>query len=261
MRATRIGRYLNRDSRGFIVPDVSDQGIKSPWREAVNDVVKTLEREGAATSVFIRGSVPRGLAIEGVSDLDFIYYSEVKTPQLELELEKRFESMFPFIKGIELVRIDNDLLNLKLGPQTRPYFQMLLKTQSLFLSGNDLTKNIEPFKIDLNMCSHAFEIGAEFTKMSKWLDEDRQKNTEVETIKWFYRRLVRAGFEICLDRLDHFTRDLYLCYEDFVRMYPEHNEAMARALDGALNGNSDPLLETELISLVESEKTRLLPLQ
>jgi hypothetical protein len=253
----RIGRFLEIDSSGFIVPDVSHQHLTGEWLAPVQEVVARLKTEAEATAVFIRGSVPRGLGIKNVSDLDFLYLSEVQKPDLESSIEKELQEKFPYIKGLELVQLDRKRLDLMLAPQTRPYFQMLLKTQGLCLDGLDITKSIDPFKLDLNMCSHVFAIDKEFEKLSQWLEEDRIKNKEIETRKWFYRRLVRSGAEICIGRVNRFTRDLYLCYEEFVNFYPQYSTHMERALDGALNGATDPMLENELIALISAERNLL----
>ena len=44
------------------------------------------------------------------------------------------------------------------APQKRPYFHMLLKTQCLFLAGDDIARDIEPFKIGPDMVSHVFSL-------------------------------------------------------------------------------------------------------
>ncbi|MNT67908.1 hypothetical protein D3C72_2060850 [compost metagenome] len=89
---------------------------------------------------------------------------------------------------------------------------MLLKTQSLFLEGIDVCKGIPSFRPDVEMVSHVFNLKQELEKHDLHSEGDR---------KWMSRRIVRSGLEITLDRSQNFTRDLYLCFEQFVSYYPE----------------------------------------
>ena len=73
----RIGRFLTVDQFGHVQPDVAVDRIGDPWRTVVEFVVRSLMQRKGVRSVYIRGSIPRGLAIENVSDADFMYFSEV----------------------------------------------------------------------------------------------------------------------------------------------------------------------------------------
>jgi hypothetical protein len=93
-------------------------------------------------SVYIRGSIPRGLAIQNISDADLIYFSEFNFDAAGSDLEKAAAADFPFTEGLELFRLDRARFERRHHPKQRPYFHMLLKTQSLFLAGDDISKDI-----------------------------------------------------------------------------------------------------------------------
>src|SRR5690606_41345984 len=61
-----------RDAEGFLPTRPDRRPIAGPWASAVALVVDAYrDRLGPALhSVYVRGSVARGLAVEGVSDLD-----------------------------------------------------------------------------------------------------------------------------------------------------------------------------------------------
>lgn len=84
----RIGQYLATDSNGFVVPDVAWSNIREPWKSVVDFVVSELSGLTSIKSVYIRGSVPRGLAIPDVSDIDFLYITDEKHEGLEDALAK-----------------------------------------------------------------------------------------------------------------------------------------------------------------------------
>ena len=103
------------------------------------------------------------------------------------------------------------------------------------------------------MVSHAFALADEFSKLPRWLKEDQEKGIEIETHKWFSRRIVRAGLEITLDRNLRYSRDLYLCFEKFSEHYPSYKEIMFEVLVNSLNGNVDPLLYEDLVTFLDKE--------
>lgn len=61
-----------------------------------------------------------------------------------------------------------------------------------------------------------------------------------------------------MDRSNHFTRDLYLCYEDFAKLYPDWSTPMYRVLMNCLNGEDDPIQYTDLVAFLDRESSRLL---
>lgn len=248
-----IGRFLKTDSEENIIPDVKASHISAVWKPLVQLVVDSLMSSKEVKSVYIRGSVPRGLAVEGFSDADFIYLSEEKNELLEKKIESDVQEKFPFVREVELLRLSASELNKIFAPQARPYFHMLLKTQSLHLAGQDVTLSMAPFKIGLEMVSHVFHLAKEFSKLPQWLSEDAKLGKSNETTKWFCRRVVRSGLEVTMQKNGKYTRDLYLCYEQFAQNYPQYAELMYKVLVNSLNGNHDTLEYTELISFLDQQ--------
>ena len=76
--------------------------------------------------------------------------------------------------------------------------------------------------------------------------------------KWISKRIVRAGLEVTMNRSNRFSRDLYLCYEQFSQFYPERSGLMYEVLLNCLNGNSDPLRYQELVTFLAGESLGLL---
>lgn len=109
------------------------------------------------------------------------------------------------------------------------------------------------------MVSHVFSLASEFSRLPRWLEEDRKMCAEQSLRhQWFSRRIVRSGFEVTMDRNDCFTRDLYLCYEQFAKFYPARAKQMYRVLINCLNGADSPLQYGELVSFLANEGSRLL---
>ena len=253
----RVGRYLDIDEFGYVKPDVAIERVGTIWKPLVAFVADALMDRRGVRSVYLRGSIPRGLAMEDVSDADFIYLSDANFDSADAALEQMVEAKFPFVTGLELSRLDRTTLDKVRRPQRRPYFHMLLKTQCLFLAGEDIARDIPAFRLGADMVSHVFSLQGEFAHLPKLLAEGRDSGEEEAMRQWFSRRIVRSGFEVTMDRNDRFTRDLYLCYEQFTRFYPDWAEKMLGVLKNCLNGGESPLQYRELVALLAREAARL----
>jgi hypothetical protein len=253
----RIGRFLATDEYGYVQPDVARELIPAHWLPAVDSVAQALLETGQVESVYLRGSAPRGLAIDSISDLDFVYISESCVDRTEAALDVRLKRDFPFIGGVEFLRLPHARLTRVTPPCSRPYFQMLLKTQSLFLGGHDVTPKIAPFRPGKEMVSHVFELLWDFRQVREYLAADRTEEELREARQWFSRRLVRSGLEVTMSRSGRYTRDLYLCYEEFARYYPGYAPGMYSALRNCLNGHEDCLAYEDLVVLLDAESACL----
>jgi len=253
----RIGRFLGVDQFGYVQPDVAIDLVAEAWKPLIAFVTDALMKRQGVGSVYLRGSIPRGLAVENVSDADFIYCSEINFDAADADLEKAAQADFPFVNGVEIFRLDRAQLDRVHHPKQRPYFHMLLKTQGLFLAGEDVTKAIEPFKIGPDMVSHVFFLASEFSNLPRLLERGRRTGSERATRQWFSRRIVRSGFEVTMNRTDRFTRDLYLCYEQFAAFYPDRSKQMFGVLLNCLNGGESPLQYEELVAFLAVESERL----
>jgi hypothetical protein len=261
----RIGRFLVTDRLGHVQPDVAIDLIGSVWRPLVDFVVDNLMNRNCVLAVYLRGSIPRGLAIEKFSDADFIYFSDTEFERADAVMEEAAKANFPAVSELTLLRLNRVKFDKIHHPQQRPYFHMLIKTQSLFLAGDDLAKQIEPFRIGPEMVSHVFALRNEFAKSQKWLanlpasmPNEQKKTIERSMRRWISKRIVRSGFEVTMNRSDHFTRDLYLCYEQFSMFYPEYSKLMYQVLVNCLNGDHSAAEYGELVQLLVSEGLRLL---
>jgi hypothetical protein len=261
----RFGRFLASDKFGYVEPDVALERIDRKWRPPVDIIARALMKRGGVRSVYVRGSIPRGLSIEHVSDADFIYFSEIDFDRLDRDLEDAVKAKFPFVPEVSLFRLGRAQFDKIHHPQRRPYFHMLIKTQSLLLAGDDVAKLIEPFRIGPEMVSHVFALENEFAKSQQWLlnlpasiPNEQKKTVERSVRRWISKRIVRSGCEITMNRAGHFTRDLYLCYEQFSMFYPEHAKQMYQVLVNCLNGDYGAAQYGELAKFVAGEGLGLL---
>lgn len=69
-----LGRFYQTDEQGCLINESRISNVREPWLAAVDDAADRCIRHfsGRLQSLYLRGSVPRGLAVEGVSDIDFV---------------------------------------------------------------------------------------------------------------------------------------------------------------------------------------------
>ncbi len=113
-----VGEYHALNEHGFIINQCAKSHITGVWADATAFLVTTYQSIHGDNlhSIYLRGSVPRGMMVVPISDLDSICL--VKGTFDELDIERReakaaikFEKSFPQIYGVEF---DSNLKNVAL---------------------------------------------------------------------------------------------------------------------------------------------------
>ena len=214
--------------------------MQGEWSEAV-EVLKDayLERWGDAVhSIYIRGSVAKGLAVKGISDLDSFavmqprWDNTVTHEALEAWMEKVegvIQTTFPFVESIEVgLEAYNGVLD------RANIYTFIIKTDAVCVHGESLARKIDPYKPDAEI---AFQTRYFREHLNYFLDEYPQEpdGEKADFLAWLMRRFLRLGMELVMMKEQRYTRDLYLCYESFAKHYPGREGEMYRALELALN--------------------------
>jgi len=233
----QIGGTLKLDPMGFFVNPCRMDLIFSPWSDAVEDVKNALLTHVGARvhSIYVRGSVAKGAAVVGVSDLDMFAIVYDDFDDIDMSWSDEFNltqsSKYPFIRGIETGIAP---LEKVLGEKPVQALRFLLKTQSVCVWGNDLIPQIEGFSPGIYLTDgiHDFEenVGNIIAGISDINDKDRLDSI----CMWIMKQVVRTGFLLVAEKERTFTRDLFPCYQRFCRYYPEYEAEMTFALQSAI---------------------------
>ncbi len=240
----KIGEFLPTDEEGWIVNPCRGDRLQSLWLDLIEDL-KELCRERFGDnlrSLYIRGSVARGCAIAGISDLDgfAILYEELGDGEDKwtASTQRLLKLKYPFCAGVEIgiIPYQNFLKT--------HHLKVLLKTQSLCILGEDLGRSLPSYILP------SYKPGIDFVRQAlllpnflKGSEEKLRKldpksisfTTEVKQISAVIgKRMVRGGMELVVERSRQYTRDLYLCYESFSSYYPEQKLNMKKALELAI---------------------------
>lgn len=248
IKIQKHGAVLNTDKDGYLIPDVSLDKIVPPWDEAVNFIKKAyIKHLGKRLhSVYIRGSVARGLAVEGISDLDSFAILRGNPPKKKNELDwtkkvsEQYMERFPFSARPEI------WFNREAAFLKNPKGYWWLKLGAVCIHGENLIPRIPAVKLETLATHLEFQgdyiskIVREFHQGIKNADQEHTK----EYCKGICKEFLRAGMALVMSRSKGFSRDLYYCYELFARFYPQQDTIMRQALEYALNptANKETLL-------------------
>ena len=247
MEVRRIGRLVPVDNEGYVVRDVDAANIRPPWDAPLSAVVEAcLEHWGGNVhGIYVRGSVPRGLAVEGVSDIDC--YALVRGRQFEIDtawIEAKchaLDARFTFQTGVEIVPFSLEAT--RASPPPHPMYrfvQFSLATNCVCIHGEDLSAKLPRFRPGPEIAVRALNFPSELRQTVERLGSAPDAAETRRLCAGMMKRILRTGFELVMEREQAYTRDLYFCYEAFARHYPDREREMRRALELAVAPSGDP---------------------
>jgi hypothetical protein len=239
MNIRKIESYLEIDKDGYIINPTSSKKFQEKWIPVIEEVKEEyLKHFGDnLVSVYIRGSVAKGEAIENISDVDSFALVSLKDENIDIAWAKEFnasvKNRYPYTAGVEIAAIPIDELS------DRKADQIMIKTQSVCVYGKDLAKEIDPFKPGKDTAQHVRGIEREIDRTKKWLQDNHTNEDIRQRCTWLMKRILRSGFELVMERSQKYTRDLYPSYEEFAKYYPDKKEEMYEVLELAVNPTSN----------------------
>ncbi len=240
----RIGSYLETDAEGFLITLADAARIGAAWRPAVDRLITGYRKHFGTGlhSVYVRGSLVKGQAVEGFSDLDSFAVLQTGVESSDTRdwartLEADIVLAFPIVAGVETDTVPmQDILD------RSNYYAFALKTEAACVYGDDLAAKLEPYRITPEI---AFQTRYFSHHLGLFRREyaDEPEAEKPEFVAWLMRRFLRLGMELVMIEEGRFTRDLYLCHESFAKHYPERAGEMYRALELAINPETGPEVE------------------
>jgi predicted nucleotidyltransferase len=258
-RIKNIGVILRTDSEGYIEAISTDSPIAPPWDEAVKFLGNKAENIISSNfhSFYVRGSVARGTAVVGFSDLDCLLLTKTTPTKKHLTqlgaLSKSFIQKFDFITKLD---INTKEVSMMIS-EKNPVGCFMVKVMAACVSGEDIRVRLPKIKPG----PRAFVVR---WKIKEKLAEYKAPSVSIRQVH-LAKIILRAGMELVMEREQAFTRDLYPCYEMFSKYYPQYSEKMYQVLKLALfptNKNTDlKFLEREIGPQVDRLLDELYPLK
>ena len=222
-----IGSYFDVDSDGYIINPASHKKIQEKWSPAINSVIDLYKNEFGEKlkTVYVRGSVAKGKAIENVSDLDTFAYIHLEKESFPKgwteEFRESFQKEYPFINGVDIM----------LKPVSIESQGMILLNQSLCVFGEE--SGVSKIKVGKNLILHAPNLQKRFNMFYEF--KENRKHKVNEECEWQMKGILRTSLEMLIEKSGKYSRDLYPCYKLFSAYYPEKEAEMQNVLHLALN--------------------------
>ncbi len=227
------GSYFKIDQKGYLINPTSEEKVQDRWLPLITDVIEVYKQTYGKDliNVYIRGSVAKGEATEGVSDLDSFAFVNISSENIQYkwmrEMRRELMAKYPFTTDIEF-----DIL-----PKDQSVKKAILLIQSLCVYGKPIV--LSKLKVGLGMALHAPNFSVRMKHAGEKLEKENDPKKLQVICTWIMKGLLRTGFEITMDRSQTYTRDLYPCYKTFSEFYPEQETQMREVLYYALNPTSD----------------------
>jgi hypothetical protein len=256
-----IGHIVTTDEAGFIINPARSEKLVEPWKQVVEAVKLAYLRHlgDNVHSIYVRGSVARGLARESISDVDSfaVVRREVGDLSWAAGVAKEVTQRFTFCAGVELICLTSDGL-LRGADDYHASWRMILKTQCVCVYGEDLSARLPDYKPGPETVVHATDLRRQVQRMTDGLRVllflarlpfgERLFKTSGGGYRALVslgcaelmKRIVRTGFEVVMEEERAYTRDLYPCYKIFAKHFPERESSMRRALELAINPTGEP---------------------
>ncbi|MGW0711595.1 nucleotidyltransferase domain-containing protein [Streptomyces sp. NPDC002643] len=242
MAGTEAHRGL--DSRGFIAREGAlgrVAGVFRPVVVAARD--RVLELFGDRLhSAYLYGSIPRGTARVGRSDLDVLVVLREEPSEADRAearaLDEALDKEFPQIDGAGTLlesraRVLSEVERYDLG-----WFVACLCTPLL---GEDLAEDLPRYRPDSLLARET--NGDLAVVLESWRERIAEASSEEDRrrlVRGCSRRLVRTGFTLVMPRWNGWTSDLREMAEVFGRYYPQRADQMRAAAVAAYAPEADP---------------------
>ncbi|MBF9067516.1 nucleotidyltransferase domain-containing protein [Streptacidiphilus fuscans] len=259
MNATTTGL----DSDGYIAREGSLDRVPPAYAPVVaaarERIAAAFDLGSRLHSAYLYGSIPRGTAVPGVSDLDLLLaLHEPPGPadwQTADELASSLDAAFPFVNGVGVLLFDVTTLLSELERHDLGWFLACLCTPLL---GPDLAAQLPRYRPDsllaretngdLALALPHWRERLAATEPDPGVDHDQDLAARRVLCRSVARRLVRSGFTLVMPRWGGWTSDLQLSAQVFARYYPARATQMHLAATVARTPTDD---STVLHTLVD----------
>jgi uncharacterized protein len=243
-KVKNIGRFCPTDCNGNIVNDSSLSNINPAFSKVIEetaDLYQTHLKE-ELHSIYIRGSIPRGLGIEGVSDLDTIALMNKSIQDIDLgwvdKAEQYLNQKYNCVDGVEFSFYSiEDVLE----TDHFSIISFMIKTHSVCVYGKDVSDRLPDYKADITLGNeHLVNLKRQIDQAKEDLVGNEDKEDIVDCCRWIMKIIVRAGLALVIDKESNYTRDLYPAYKAFAKHYPGKESEMKHAVHFAINPVASP---------------------
>ncbi|MFJ6696395.1 nucleotidyltransferase [Streptomyces sp. NPDC091272] len=217
----------------YIEREGSMERVQAEFRpvvEALHARVASVFGVDRLHSAYVYGSVPRGTAVPGRSDLDVLLALRAEPTEADRadarSIGEALDAGFDQIDGVGTLLFSEAVLLSELERYDMGWFVACLCTP---LIGPDLAEQLPRYRPDALLARET--NGDLIDVLPRWrqlvvdadTDDERRRLSRV-----FARRIVRTGLTLVMPRWGRFTSELVQSAEVFARYYPERGDEMRK---------------------------------
>ncbi|OEF85979.1 nucleotidyltransferase domain-containing protein [Vibrio splendidus] len=248
----KLDRGLDED--GFIQNLYSPKNITPGFQEVVTAVIDSLLKElpGQIEGIYLYGSIPRGTAIIGRSDLDVSILLATPVGQKEKEVFNLLSDTIPkAYPQVSKLDIDPGFLRDVLKPTEKYHWQFWLKHCCCCIWGKDLSTEFPLYKPSIEI---AQALNGDLSTFLEQMSQSFKTMTDADATKVIGKKLVRAAYYFVAETDGSWYTDLSQCASVAKRYYPNQSDDIELAYQYAL-GNL--ISKTEAFELYERLSNKL----
>ncbi|MFF7543706.1 nucleotidyltransferase domain-containing protein [Streptomyces canus] len=221
------------DAQGYIEREGSLGRIPQPFRPVVAAARdRVLDLFGPRLhSAYLYGSIPRGTARAGRSDLDLLLALRDEPTDADREgvreLGEALDKEFPQIDGVGTLLYSRDLLLSELERHDLGWFVACLCTPLL---GDDLAEYLPRYRPDALLARETNgDLALLLPRWRERIEAAESDETRIRLVRFMSRHLVRTAFTLVMPRWNGWTSDLTEMAQVFGAYYPERAEQLRTA--------------------------------
>lgn len=232
MHAQKIDSGL--DCQGFIANTCSVNSIQADFILVVDSVIDALITTcpDHIHSIYLYGSVPRGNAVVGKSDLDVsIVFKQPLTASKLAELAAISRSIPQSYPEISKLDIDPGHVAEVLDPTERYRWQFWLKHCCCCVWGVDLSIEFEKCRPNAHI---SYQMNQDLATFLQDMEEKFSLMSPDDVGKVLGKKILRTAYLLVADQDSSWYTDLTNCANVCLEYYPDDHEHIQLALDLAL---------------------------
>ena len=234
------------DKDGFIENLYSPRNTDPEFQEVVSAVVDSLlsDLPNQIDGIYLYGSVPRGTAVVGHSDLDVSIILNTPINPKEKRVFQHLSDIIPkAYPQVSKLDIDPGFLSEVLQPQEKFHWQFWLKHCCCCIWGNDLSIDFTRYKPSREI---AQALNGDLSTFQEQMSPAFKTMTDADAAKVIGKKLVRAAYYFVAEKDASWYTNLSQCTAVAKRYYPEQSDDIELAHQYALGQLTSKVKALEL---------------
>jgi hypothetical protein len=246
------GGFIKREGDLARIPSAFTPLVDAVKAEVTAAFGPASPRGGCLHSAYLYGSIPRGTASPGVSDLDLLLVLQHEPTSAERAavtgIEQALDARFPQINGAGILLLSTATVLSELERHDLGWFVACLCTPLL---GDDLGRRLPRYRPTSLLARETNgDLGDTLPLWRRRLAEAATDNGRRALSRLAGRRIVRTGFTLVMPRWGGWTSDLAESAAVFGQYYPARREQMRIAAAAARTPTaSEPVLSMLITDL------------